>query len=120
MTTVTARASHAPSTQLHVDDTEPDEAWKNDLRERIHASMVPMIEEAAAQRDSELARLRQYGINESQNEQINRTHETTVSRYRRLAQEQYQIALERERQERRWAAGQEVNPAWSDAMIKEQ
>ncbi|KAG0694838.1 hypothetical protein DFH29DRAFT_838168 [Suillus ampliporus] len=39
---------------------------------------------------------------------------------RNLAEEQFRIALERERQERRWAAGQTLDREWSESMIKEQ
>jgi hypothetical protein len=51
---------------------------------------------------------------------IKEDHEKTMADLRRMAQEQFHVALERERQERKWAAEQHLDGALSEEMIKEQ
>jgi hypothetical protein len=47
-------------------------------------------------------------------------HSSVLKNIHNLAEEQFWIALEHERQERRWASGQTLDQEWSESMIKEQ
>jgi hypothetical protein len=64
--------------------------------------------------------LKKAQVSAIERERLIEEHRATMKNILDLAEEQFQIALERERQERRWAAGQTLDQEWSESMIKEQ
>lgn len=95
-------------------DFEPSEGWKVELRQQIEIGLAPMVDKAKHDLN-----VKQKGgvLTESA---IQNDHRKVMDNIRKIAQEQFHIAVERERQERRWAAGQHMDPEWSEAMIREQ
>ncbi|KAH7882459.1 hypothetical protein F5I97DRAFT_1961905, partial [Phlebopus sp. FC_14] len=98
-------------------DLEPDEDWKDRLRAEIEDGFRSMYDEARQSLADELAKR---VVSAEEREEISKEHVTTIQNIRKLAAEQFNAALERERQERRWAAGEQLDRAWSEGMIKEQ
>lgn len=98
-------------------DIEPDVEWKNNAIKQIQDALQHIVDEAAVKRDDQL---NLYDQDPIQRDRILEEFEQTMTGLRRLANEQYVEALERERQERRWAAGQAVDAGWNEALVKEQ
>ncbi|EGO19592.1 hypothetical protein SERLADRAFT_402086, partial [Serpula lacrymans var. lacrymans S7.9] len=109
---------HNPPADPHADlDTEPDERWKLNLRDRITVNLSSMVDEARKRMRDRLA---QAVVSEEDRESISREHHEAMNNIRKLAENQFQTALQQERQERRWGAGQKVDVTWSNEMVKEQ
>ena len=121
MSTLTATGTSPPpssnSAHKHYDGVEPDDEWKKQLKDRIEGELKSMVKDA---KDSMDNKLRQAPIGHIERERLAEEHSQAMSNIRKLAAESFQIALERERQERRWAAGQQMHSAWSEALIQEQ
>ena len=96
-------------------DFEPEEQWKASLRQRIEDTLKP----AAAKLKRELTdRLKDLTPPEESKAKID--YDNAMAELVRTANEQYRQMLERERQERRWAAGEKVDEKWSEILMKEQ
>jgi hypothetical protein len=109
--------SSQPSSAPLPPDLEPDDEWKQTLKVNIEAGLRSMVDEAKQKLNDELAK----GIiGAEERERLTADHLATLKTIRQLAEEQFRIALERERQERRWASGAQLDRAWSESMIKEQ
>jgi hypothetical protein len=95
-------------------DFEPDERWKLELRKRIETGLSPTVEKAKRDYINHI----QAGILDKSI--IDSDHEEFMNAVRRMAQEQYLVALERERQELRWACGEDVDSKLTEAIKDEQ
>ncbi|KAI6002963.1 hypothetical protein EDD15DRAFT_2139044, partial [Pisolithus albus] len=91
-------------------DLEPDEAWKDKLKQRIQDNLRHMFEDARKRTQEELEKA---PPNEA--ERIKAAGEAAIQDIYKMAQEHYTIELQRERQERQWASG-----VWTEDMMKEQ
>ena len=95
-------------------DFEPEEQWKASLRQRIEDTLKP----AAERLKRELTeRLKDLSPPEESKAMAN--YDNAMAELRRTANEQYRQILERERQERRWTAGEPVDEKWSEIFRKE-
>ncbi|EIN09125.1 hypothetical protein PUNSTDRAFT_52513, partial [Punctularia strigosozonata HHB-11173 SS5] len=116
-----------PSTPAAAIDLEPDEAWKGWLRFRIERSMKSVVERVRDEYESRLATLTTTSSpsgtgskpSASQLSAARDEYDAAMADIIRLAQTHFDRALERERQERRWAAGAEVDAEWQAQMIAE-
>ncbi|KIM42447.1 hypothetical protein M413DRAFT_134208 [Hebeloma cylindrosporum] len=93
-------------------DFEPDDEWKRQLKENIEESFKSMIQEA---KDNQKA---QVGI--ISQERLDWEYKQALQNIKGLAEEQYQLALMKERNERRWIAGVQMLPGWTDVLHDEQ
>ncbi|KAG1831073.1 hypothetical protein EV424DRAFT_216817 [Suillus variegatus] len=116
MTTLFQTTTESPTNQSAA-DFEPDEQWKSRLKVDIENNLRSMVDEAKQNLHDTLKRA---PVSALDRERLTEEHLATMKNIRNLAEEQFRIALERERQERRWAAGQALDQEWSDTMIKEQ
>ncbi|KAG2032414.1 hypothetical protein BDR03DRAFT_970088 [Suillus americanus] len=116
MTTLFQSTTESP-TNPSAADFEPDEQWKNRLKLNIENNLRSMVDEAKQNLHDTLKRA---PVSALERERLTEEHLATMKNIRILAEEQFRIALERERQERRWAAGQVLDQGWSDSMAKEQ
>jgi len=116
MTTLFQSTSESP-TNPSTADFEPDEQWKSRLKVDIENNLRSMVDEAKQNLHDTLKRA---PVSAIERERLTEEHLATMKNIRILAEEQFRIALERERQERRWAAGQVLDQEWSDTMAKEQ
>jgi hypothetical protein len=98
-------------------DVEPDEEWKTRLRKEIEENLASMVKEAKDSRDNQL---REAPVSAEDRERLTTEYKTAMKNIRQLAAEQFQIELDRERQERRWASGIPMNPQWTEALKQEQ
>jgi hypothetical protein len=99
------------------DGVEPDDEWKQQLKDRIEGELKFMVKDA---KDSMDNKLRHAPLGPIERQRLVEEHSQAMSNIQKLALESFQIALEREWQERRWAAGQQVHSAWGEAMLQEQ
>jgi hypothetical protein len=111
--------SSAPAFKTPQDNEalEPDEEWRDNLRKTIQQGIQSMIDDAKKSRDESLHKA---PVNEEERDRIAKDHMETLDNIRRLANEQFASALERERVERRWAANQPVDPKWEKVLAMEQ
>ncbi|KAI6016196.1 hypothetical protein EDC04DRAFT_560942 [Pisolithus marmoratus] len=91
-------------------DLEPDETWKERLKQRIQDNLRHMFEDARKRTREELEKAPSNEV-----ERIRAAGEAAIQDIYKMAQEHYTMELQRERQERRMAAGE-----WTDDMMKEQ
>ncbi|KAJ8463803.1 hypothetical protein ONZ45_g17455 [Pleurotus djamor] len=97
---------------------EPDTEWKQSLKKTIEVELRPMVNDA---QDNYANKLKSLPANDSViRQKASQEYNATMTTIRGLATEQYQTALERERQERKWASGIELSPEWTEALQKEQ
>ncbi|KAG2068773.1 hypothetical protein BDR04DRAFT_1023469, partial [Suillus decipiens] len=105
------------STNQSAADFEPDEQWKSRLKVDIEDNLRSMVDEAKQNLHDTLKKAPASAV---ERERLTEEHLATMKNIRNLAEEQFRIALERERQERRLAAGQVSDQKWSDKMTEEQ
>ncbi|KAG1735597.1 uncharacterized protein EDB91DRAFT_555570 [Suillus paluster] len=98
-------------------DFEPDEQWKSRLKLDIENNLRSMVDEAKQNLHDTLKKA---PVSAAERERLGDEHLATMKNIRNLAEEQFRIALERERQERRWIAGQTLDQGWSESIIEEQ
>ncbi|KAG6877899.1 hypothetical protein C0992_009092, partial [Termitomyces sp. T32_za158] len=116
MTTLAPPTPLALHSEIRV-ELEPDKAWKDELRAKIEDSLSSMVEDAKNKYQTELSK---GTASDALREAINREYEETMDGIRIIAQETYMDGLQRERQERRWAAGVDMYPGWNEALVREQ
>jgi len=95
-------------------DLEPGEEWKRRLREDLEQSFISMIQEA---RDNHQKQVIEGLISQ---EQLDVEYKEALQNIKALAHEQYQLALMKERNRRRWIAGVQMLPGWKDILHEEQ
>ena len=96
-------------------DFEPEEEWKTSLRQRIEDTLKPAAEKYKRELTEKLKCL-----SPPEDSKAHTDYDNAIAKLRRTANEQYRQLLERERQERRWAAGEKVDEKWSEIFMKEQ
>ncbi|KAF8990011.1 hypothetical protein BDQ17DRAFT_1372460 [Cyathus striatus] len=121
MSTATAYAStsSAPDFPKRADghDIEPDEEWKAKLKQSIEEGLQSMVKDA---KDNLENSLRQMGISDEDRDRFKADYAHIMRNVRKLATESYHAELERERNERRWAAGIPISTGWTHALQQEQ
>ncbi|KAI5823797.1 hypothetical protein K523DRAFT_192453, partial [Schizophyllum commune Tattone D] len=85
---------------------EPDEAFKESLRRRIHENLKEMVTNAHETRDRNLA------DDPANAEEHQKTYRSTMDELNHLAEESFQAELQHEREARRWSSGTSAPPAW--------
>ncbi|KAG1811896.1 uncharacterized protein BJ212DRAFT_499284 [Suillus subaureus] len=105
------------STNQSAADFEPDEQWKSQLKVDIESNLRSMVDEAKQNLHDTLKKA---PVSIVERKRLTEEHLTTMKNICNLAEGQFRISLERERQVRRWAAGQVLDQEWSDTMRKEQ
>jgi hypothetical protein len=113
MATLTDQAAGTHVTSVP-SNFEPDDQWKADLRKKIEVNLTSMVEKARQVYED---KLKDHSFDPSA---VTNEYKTAISDIRVIAEEHYRHAIERERQERMWASGHQVDQGWSEAMIKEQ
>ena len=96
-------------------DFEPEEQWKANLRQRIEDLLKPAVANLKRDLNEKLKDLSPPEDSKAQTD-----YDNNMAELRRTANEQYRQMLERERQERRWAAGEKVDEKWTEILMKEQ
>lgn len=94
---------------------EPDEGWKNNLRQHIEITHKPAAENL--KRES-IEKIR--GLSPAEASRVQADYDDGMVALRRTANDQYCQLLERARQELRWAAGEKTNEKWSETLMKEE
>ncbi|KAG6835374.1 hypothetical protein H0H93_002060 [Arthromyces matolae] len=96
-------------------DLEPDEVWKDDLRDRINQAFASMVQQVDTAYQGQIE-----GKSDHELGVLKLEHDQTMTNIRNFKEESFTIELERERQERRWVSGARMLPEWSNALVKEQ
>jgi len=96
-------------------DFEPEEEWKISLRQRIEETLKPAAGKLKRELNEKLK-----GLSPPEDSRAQTDYANAMAELRRTANEHYRQLLERERQERRWAAGEKVDEKWSEILMKEQ
>ncbi|KAF8990029.1 hypothetical protein BDQ17DRAFT_1178272, partial [Cyathus striatus] len=99
------------------DDTEPDDQWKAELKQRIDESLKPKVKSATK---SLVQGLRRPGISDEDFYRFKSDYTQIMRDVRKISTESYHTELDRERSERRWAAGVPISSGWNQALNQEQ
>jgi hypothetical protein len=94
---------------------EPDEGWKNNLRQRIEITHNPTAERLKRELNEKLN-----GLSPTEASKAQTDYGFAMAVLRRTANDQYRQLLERARQELRWTAGEKPDEKWSETLMKEQ
>src|ERR1700733_15917610 len=100
-------ASETPSTikrrpTYDGSDVEPDSEWKAALRKRIEESLGTMAKGA---KDNLEAELKKASVSAEERKRLTVEYSKAMAIIRKLAEEEFQLELQREREERRWGTG---------------
>ena len=119
MPTVPANAPSSTTSSFKPDgvDYEPDEEWKVQLRKRIEEGLQSMVADA---KESQAAELRKGPDTPETRMRLEADYKQAMQTIKGLATEQYQLELDRERNQRRWTAGVPMTPGWSQYFLEEQ
>jgi hypothetical protein len=88
-------------------DFESEDEWKTSLKKRIEDNLKPVAEKLK-------------GLSPPEDPKARIDYDNAIAELRRTANEQYRQLVERERQERRLAAGVEVDEKWAEILMREQ
>lgn len=97
---------------------EPDEEWKVRLRRQIGENLQIMIDDTITAFETTLSQIPEDEITKRQ--QVNAEYTEAIYNVKRIAVEEYELEVERERQERRWTVEMVVPNGWSSALQREQ
>jgi len=119
MPAVPANAPSSTTTSSKPDgpDYEPDEEWKLQLRKRIEEGLQSMVADA---KESQATELRNSPHTPETRLRLEASYKQVMQTIKGLATEQYQLELDRERNQRRWTAGVPMNPGWTQYFREEQ
>ena len=98
-------------------DCEPDDEWKEQLRKRIEEGLQSMVTDA---KENLAAELRKAPDTLETRMRLEADYKQAMQTIRSLASEQYQLELDRERNQRRWTAGVPMSAAWTHYFQDEQ
>ena len=98
-------------------DFEPDDGWKRQLWKRIEESLESMVKEV---KENQAAQLRKEVVTEETRLRLEEEYKEAMVNIRGIANEQYRMELDRERNQRRWTAGKPINPEWTRILAEEQ
>ena len=116
MPTVPENAPSSTTAPIGV-DCEPDDAWKEQLKKRIKEGLWSMVVDAKENYATELSKAPDTPEARMRLEVDYKEAMLTING---LASEQYKLELDRERNQRRWAAGVPMTPGWSQYFHEEQ
>jgi hypothetical protein len=98
-------------------DFEPDEEWKSQVKKRIEDSLESMVSEV---KEKQAAELRKAVVTPETRSRMAEDYKQAMNNIKATATKQYQVELDRERNQRRWSAGVPLNPEWSRILAEEQ
>jgi hypothetical protein len=98
-------------------DYEPDDEWKGQLRKRIEEGLLSMVTDA---KENLAAELRKASDSPETRMRLEADYKQAMQTIKNLASEEYQLELDRERNQRRWTAGVPMSAAWSQYFHNEQ
>ncbi|KIK70130.1 hypothetical protein GYMLUDRAFT_543359 [Collybiopsis luxurians FD-317 M1] len=107
-------ASAASRVKRRDPNIEPDNEWKENLKAQIQLNLTSMVEDTESQFAENLKK------NPEDRERLQREHAVAMENIRKLATETFRVELERERNQRRWAFGDELPADLAETMKKEQ
>ncbi|KAF8189312.1 hypothetical protein BJ912DRAFT_823263, partial [Pholiota molesta] len=98
-------------------DIEPDEEWKKILKSRIQSDLQSMAKEV---KEAQLAEMHKSNPGPEDRKRLEDDYKSKIATIKESGNDQYQIELEKERNKRRWAAGEPMLPGWSKYLEEEQ
>ncbi len=98
-------------------DIEPDDEWKQILKARIQSDLQSMASEV---RQQSLADLHKSDAGPDDRKRLAADYKARLTTIKESAVEQYNMELEKERNKRRWMAGEPMHPGWSQSIAEEQ
>lgn len=111
---LSSASTSSTSSLRHAPEFEPDDEWKATMLDTITENLNFMVKEA----EEEFQRKTKAVPHNAQ--QYHEEFKRTEAAIKRLAKEEFQHALSKERMERRWAAGQALPADVSEALRSEQ
>ncbi|KJA26948.1 hypothetical protein HYPSUDRAFT_132443, partial [Hypholoma sublateritium FD-334 SS-4] len=98
-------------------DLEPDDEWKTQLKARIQLSLASLVDEA---KQNQLTELRKGVVSPETRVRLQEEYKAAMANIKSMASEQYEAELEKERNQRRWIAGEPTAPGWEKFFVAEQ
>ena len=98
-------------------DYEPDDLWKHQLKKRIEESLQSMVKDV---KESQAAQLRKEVVTPETRMRLEEEYKLAMANIKALANDQYLLDLDRERNQRRWLSGAPVDAEWGRILAEEQ
>ena len=98
-------------------DYEPDDQWKHQLKKRIEESVESMVKDV---KENQAAQLRKEVVTPETRMRLEEEYKLAMANIKGLANDQYLLELDRERNQRRWLRGAPVSPEWGRILAEEQ
>ncbi|KAK0473774.1 hypothetical protein IW261DRAFT_1503370 [Armillaria novae-zelandiae] len=106
-TTTTMPAStseHKPFPELY----EPDDQWKAELKEKLSVAFSDMLLQAKQKLKADLTMLDGDGIDPAKRKKSIDEYQASERQIKSFAAQSFRVEVEKEREQRRWAAGLEI------------
>ena len=94
---------------------EPNERWKNNLRQHIEITHKPAAENLKRESIEKIK-----GLSPAEASRVQADYDDGMVALRRIANDQYRQLLERARRELQWMAGEKTDEKWSETLMKEE
>ncbi|KAK0444547.1 uncharacterized protein EV420DRAFT_1002550 [Desarmillaria tabescens] len=103
----------------HPDLYEPDDQWKADLKETLSIAFKDMLLQAKQKLEADLQSLGD-DIDPVQKKKLIDEYQASERQIKSFATQSFKVEVEKEREQRRWAAGLEIRTAWKEDLESEQ
>lgn len=104
----------------HPDLYEPDEQWKAELKEKLSVAFNDMLLQAKQKLEADLTRLGGDNIDPVERKKLIDEYQANERQIKSFASQSFRVEVEKEREQRRWAAGLEIRTEWRADLESEQ
>ncbi|KAK0203944.1 hypothetical protein DFS33DRAFT_846189 [Desarmillaria ectypa] len=116
MSTGTVTSERATQLDLY----EPDDQWKADLKEKLSVAFKDMLLQAKQKLEDDLNSLGGDNIDPAQRKKLIDDYQASERQIKSYANQSFRVEVEKEREQRRWAAGLEIRTEWREDLESEQ
>ncbi|KAK0192400.1 hypothetical protein F5146DRAFT_501235 [Armillaria mellea] len=116
MSTGTVSSERASHPNLY----EPDDQWKAELKEKLSVAFQDMLLQAKQKLEADLTRLGGDNIDPVERKKLIDEYQVNERQIKSFAAQSFRVEVEKEREQRRWAAGLEIRTEWRADLENEQ
>ncbi|KAG7446729.1 uncharacterized protein BT62DRAFT_83715 [Guyanagaster necrorhizus] len=104
----------------HLDLHEPDDQWEAELKEKLSVAFNDMLRQAKQKLEDDLNSLGGDNIDAAQKKKLIGEYQASERQIKSYATQSFRFEVEKEREQRRWAAGLEMRTGWKEDLENEQ
>ncbi|PBK61644.1 hypothetical protein ARMSODRAFT_657374 [Armillaria solidipes] len=99
---------------------EPDDQWKAELKEKLSVAFNDMLDQAKQKLETDLKSLGGENIDPMEKKKLFDEYQASERQIKSFANQSFRVEVEKEREQRRWAAGLEIRTEWRADLENEQ